>query len=226
MASPSLGVFRRFAVGSDGFSSTDMYRLMTSMIVPRPIAVVTTLSLHNGVHSVNVAPFSFFTGVSSNPPALVLSITSAGRDKPGKDTLVNVEQEGQFVVHAAQEPASASINAASAELPYGESELLLTSFSLTPSSVVRVPRLAEPDWAMECELLNLVQVGERGAVGAATLVVGRIVCAHVRERVLQMESKEGWLNAEMLQPLARLGGPMYCGIKPPFALERPKKKKT
>ena len=217
--------FRRFVVGQGGFRATDMYRLMTSAIVPRPIAFVTTLSLKTGASSVNVAPFSFFTGVSSSPPALVLSITSSGADKPaGKDTLLNIERDKQFVVHASQEPFAASVNAASAELPYGESELPLTSMSLLPSERVQVPRLAEPDWAMECELLHTLQIGERGATGAATLVVGSIVCAHVRESVLQLESREGWLNLQLLKPLARLGGPMYCGIKPPFALERPKKK--
>ncbi len=219
------GAFRRFAVGEGGFRATDMYRLMTSMIVPRPIAFVTTLSVKDGASSVNVAPFSFFTGVSSNPPALVISVTSSGGAKPaGKDTRANVERDRQFVVHASQEPFAAAVNAASAELPYGESELPLTSLSLLPSERVRVPRLAEPDWAMECELLHTLQIGERGATGAATLVVGTIVCAHVRESVLQLESREGWLNVERLKPLARMGGPMYCGVKPPFALERPKTK--
>jgi flavin reductase (DIM6/NTAB) family NADH-FMN oxidoreductase RutF len=223
-----MAAFRRFVAGEGGFRSSDMYRLMTSMIVPRPIAFVTTVSLRDGASSVNVAPFSFFTGVSSNPPALVFSVTSSGvADKAGgKDTLVNIEREGQFVVHASQEPHAAAVNAASAELPYGESELQLTSLSLVPSSHVRVPRLAEPDWAMECELIQTLQIGERGSTGAATLVVGKIVCAHVRESVLQLDSREGLLNVEKLKPLARLGGPMYCGVKPPFALERPKSKKV
>jgi flavin reductase (DIM6/NTAB) family NADH-FMN oxidoreductase RutF len=67
-----------------------------------------------------------------------------------------------------------------------------------------------------------VDVGVRGTVGAATLVIGKIVCAHVSEKVMQMGNKNGWTKLDVLQPLARLGGNMYCGVKEPFSLNRPK----
>lgn len=104
--------------------------------VPRPIAFVTTLSVVNGSSSVNLAPFSFFTGVGSNPPSLVLSVTSAGPGKTAKDTLVNIERDRQFVVNAAQEQYAAGVNEASTELPYGESELPLTGLHVVASSVL------------------------------------------------------------------------------------------
>lgn len=85
--------------------------------------------------SINVAPFSFFTGVASNPPSLVLSVTSSGVGKKAKDTLVNVERDRQFVVNAASEAYAQSVNDASAELPYGESELPVTGLHVVPSSL-------------------------------------------------------------------------------------------
>lgn len=88
------------------------------------------------------------------------------------------------------------------------------------------PRLAEAPWALECELLQAVDIGTRGSVGAATLLVGKIVCAHVREDVLQLGNKSGWLKMDALRPLARLGGNSYCGVKDTFSIDRPKMKKN
>lgn len=178
----------------------------------------------NGVSSINLAPFSFFTGVGSNPPSLVLSVTSASGGKSAKDTLLNVERDRQFVVNSAQKDFAFGVNEASAELSYGESELPRSGLSVVASSVVTVPRLKESAWAFECELIQTVDVGTRGIGGAATLVVGKIVCVHVAEEILQLESKNGWANLEKLRPLARLGGNMYCGVneKEAFSMDRPK----
>jgi flavin reductase (DIM6/NTAB) family NADH-FMN oxidoreductase RutF len=154
--------------GVDGLSSRDFYFLMTSLIVrssvfyvflfyvrqvPRPIALVSTLSRLNGVTSVNLAPFSFFTGVGSNPPSLVLSITSAGAGKTIKDTLLNVERDGQFVVNSSQEQFATGVNEASAELPYGQSELPRSGLTIVPSTMVEPPRVEQSAWALECELV-------------------------------------------------------------------------
>ena len=102
-----------------------------------------------------------------------------------------------------------------------ERSFLLLCFLIVVCSV-GPPRLAEACWALECQLLQTVDVGKRGSTGAATLVIGEIVCAHVREDVLQLGNKSGWLNLEVLKPLARLGGNSYCGVKDTFSLDRPK----
>lgn len=199
--------------------SKDLYRLMVSCIVPRPIALVSTLNQDG--KSVNVAPFSFFNGCSSNPPTLCISFTNPPPGKDAKDSLRNIQERKEFVVNASQVPYASAINACSKDLPYGESELSLApEFSLLPSHEVRVPRVAQAAWSMECVLHDSLQIGERHATGSATLVVGRILCIHVNKDYLNASNTA--LDAVKLHPLARLGGTDYCGIATPFSLSRPK----
>lgn len=200
----------------------DVYRLMTSCIVPRPIAFVSTL---NEDGTVNLAPYSFFMGVSSNPPVLAFASTTPGKrsGKRVKDSLANIRRTGQFVVNSAQEAFGSDVNACSTELPAGESELELTNLSLRPSEVVAVPSVAQADWNFECELYNEVQVGEADAIGAAALVLGRIVSATVSDAVYLQNNPDGLVDMGKLGPLARLSGPLYAGLREPFRMARPKR---
>lgn len=218
-SSSSSRVFK--SVVTSSVSSSDFYRLLTSMVVPRPIALVTSL---NEDASVNCAPFSFFNALSSNPATLCVSVTSMARpQRPDKDTLLNVLRTKEFVVHASQMHTAALVNWCSAELPHGESELQSNPtdvrVSLVPSTHVAVPRIEQCGWALECKLHSTVQLGERGAVGATTLLIGQILVAHIQEDLLDAK---GHIDAKKLQPLARLGGPQYSAIGEVFSLDRPK----
>lgn len=173
--------------------STAFYRLLTSVVVPRPIAWVSTVSADG---TDNLAPHSFFTVVSTDPPMLAFS--STGR----KDTLVNVEQTREFVVCLAPEPLFERINASATEFSHGDSEFDRIGVTREPSLRVRPPRVGESPVALECVLHATVGLGD------STLVVGRVVHAAVAAGAL----REGRPAVDLLAPLARLGGSQWATI--------------
>src|SRR5829696_4051829 len=117
----------------------DVYHYLVGIVTPRPIAWVTTVS-PSGV--VNLAPFSFFNAFGANPPVVVFSPTLR-RDGSKKDTLLNLERIGEFVVHAAVAPLAEKINLSAKEVPPDESEIALTGLATTPSVKVKPPRVAD-----------------------------------------------------------------------------------
>src|SRR5829696_2100010 len=130
----------------------DVYQYLVGIVTPRPIAWVTTVS-PAGV--VNLAPFSFFNAFGANPPVVVFSPTLR-RDGTRKDTLLNLEHLGEFVIHTATASLAKTVNLSSKEIPHSESELALTGLSTVPSMKVRPPRLAEAAAAMECVVRQIV----------------------------------------------------------------------
>src|SRR5262249_52867044 len=120
----------------------EVYQALVGVVVPRPIAWVTTV---NEEGRVNLAPFSFFNAFGANPPVVVFSPTLR-RDGTKKDTLRNVEATGEFVVNSAVEPLAGQVNLSSAELPPGQSEIELTGWTLVPSKKVKTPRVAKSPW--------------------------------------------------------------------------------
>src|SRR4051812_13121573 len=126
----------------------EVYRYLVGIVTPRPIGWVTTLDAEGRV---NLAPFSFFNVFGANPPAVVFSPTRR-RDGTRKDTLLNVEATGEFVLNAAVESLADAINATSAELPPGASEVEFAGLTLAPSAKVRPPRVAESPTHFECKL--------------------------------------------------------------------------
>jgi len=193
-------------------SVRDVYRVLVAAIVPRPIAFVTTID-ENGV--TNLAPFSFFNGVSSNPPYLVFSVARMPNGEK-KDTLRNLEKVPEFVVNTSEEGIAAQVNAASANFPYGVSEIEKTGLSALSSTWVKPPRIAESAIQMECRAEQFVELG--GAEpGGATLVIGRILGVHVADRVLE----NGEIQYEKLKPLARLGRDEWLRGGEVFRMRRP-----
>lgn len=193
------------------------YKLLISAIVPRPIAFVSTV---NAAGVGNLAPFSFFNGVSSDPACLVISITPKnGPDGAAakKDTLRNIEETGQFVVNTVSAPMTEAVNQCSALYPYGVDEMREVGLTPLPSTLVRPARVAESPVQMECELYRKLEIGD-GRVGSATLIVGRILAMHV----LAEAYEKGRLKIEALQPVARLGGLSYGLTAGAFDLPRPK----
>jgi flavin reductase (DIM6/NTAB) family NADH-FMN oxidoreductase RutF len=194
-------------------SSSENYHRMTSLIVPRPIAWVSTLSLE-GV--VNLAPFSFFNGVSSNP--LCLSIAVARKeDGSKKDTLVNIEATGEFVVNASHEWMAEAINQSSAPLPPEESEVDHLHLSTIPSLHVKPPRVKESLAHFECRTEKLVEIGD-GASGSSTLIIGRILAIHIDDSLM---TEKGRVDPLKLKPISRLGGMTWSKLGELVNLIRP-----
>jgi flavin reductase (DIM6/NTAB) family NADH-FMN oxidoreductase RutF len=188
------------------------YAWMTSTIQPRPIAWVSTLSA-NG--KTNLAPFSFFQAITSNPPTLMF-VPANNREGLPKDTLLNVEATKEFVVNVVPRALAEVMNACAALLPYGESEFEAFGVESTPSTYVKPPRVAASPAAFECVLHSVTRIGE--GPGAANVVFGRIVGMHVADHVL---GEDGFPDAEKLDLVGRLGREEYAGTRERFSLKRP-----
>lgn len=167
------------------------YRLLTSVVVPRPIAWVSTRSAA-GVD--NLAPHSFFTVACVDPP--MVQFTSVGV----KDSLTNARETGEFVVCLATEPLFEQVNATGTDFPAGVSEFAAVGLTAEPSEKVAPPRVAESPVALECRLEQALTLGD------STVVIGRVVHASVRTDVFDGDPHDGGLpRIDRLRPLARLG---------------------
>jgi flavin reductase (DIM6/NTAB) family NADH-FMN oxidoreductase RutF len=184
-------------------SPPEIYRLMISAVVPRPIAWISTQSPDG---KSNLAPFSFFNAVSSDPPCLMFAVTRKP-DGSAKDTERNLELTGECVVNIASESFLDAMNQTSAPYDYGVSEFEKAGVATAPSRVVRAPRVRDAVVSMECKLYKTLQIGEP-QVGGSLLVVVRIVHLHVVDGAL----KDGMVDFGKLNPLSRLGGQDY-GVK-------------
>lgn len=180
------------------------YDLMTGIIIPRPIAWVSTIGANGRA---NLAPFSFFTGVTWNPPTLAFSPVNRA-DGSRKDTVVNIEATGEFVVNLVSVDLLAKMEASAKPLPYGEDELLLEGVTFVPSKTVRPYRIAEAKAAFECALDRIVTVGE--GAGAGNLILGRILRLYAADEVVPDGCEVDWRK---LDALGRLSGNRYCAIR-------------
>jgi flavin reductase (DIM6/NTAB) family NADH-FMN oxidoreductase RutF len=190
----------------------DVYRLLISVVTPRPIAWVTSV---DGEGRVNLAPFSFFNVFGAEPPVVVFA-PNRKRDGSKKDTLNNVQTTGQFVINAAVADRAEEVNLSSKELPAGQSEVELTGLSVLPSIKVKPPRLAESPVNLECVLRQILPMGD-GPL-SANLVIGEVVMIHVDERILD---ERGRVDPHKLRTIARLGGDFYCHTSDLFQMKRP-----
>lgn len=189
-----------------------VYQHLVGLVTPRPIAWVTTLS-PGGV--VNLAPFSFFNAFGANPPIVVFSPTLR-RDGSKKDTLLNLEALGEFVIHAATAPLAEQVNLSSKEIPRDESEVSLTGLTTVPSAKVKPPRIVEASAALECVVRQIVPCGT-GPI-AANLVIGEVVMMHISDDVLD---GAGGIDPRKLRTVARLGGAFWCHTSDLFEQARP-----
>lgn len=191
-------------------SSGAAYQWMTSSILPRPIAWTTTLNLDG---STNLAPFSFFTGVTSDPPTCLLCVSRHGATRK-KDTWVNIERTGEYVIHVVTDALAAQMNETARVSAYGVDELVAAGLTKLPSDRVAPPRVAEAPVAMECRLDRIVEVGQAGTA----IIIGEILLWHVRDDLLV----EGRLDPGRLDAVGRLGGAGYARTRDRFDLVRPK----
>lgn len=190
----------------------EVYQALVGVVVPRPIAWVTTVNTQG---QPNLAPFSFFNAFGANPPIVVFSPTLR-RDGTKKDTLRNVEATGEFVVNAAVEALAREVNLSSKEIPADESEIDLTGMETRPAVKVRPPRLAAAPVHLECRVRQIVPIGE-GAI-AANLVIGEVLMMHIDDALLD---PRGQVDPRKLRAIARLGGSYYCRSTDLFEMERP-----
>ena len=193
-------------------SVRDLYQTLVEVVTPRPIAWVTTM---DALGRVNLAPFSFFNVFGTNPPIVIFSPT-VRRNSSKKDTLLNIEANGEFVVNAAVESVSEAVNLTAAELPHGESEAELAGLTLIESVRVKPPRVAESPVHLECRLRQVLPIGE--GPGQANLVIGEVVAIHIDDALIDAS---GHIDPRKLRTIARLGGDYYCRTSDIFALKRP-----
>jgi flavin reductase (DIM6/NTAB) family NADH-FMN oxidoreductase RutF len=194
-------------------SQPEIYKLLVGAIVPRPIAWVSTCN-SQGVG--NLAPFSFFNAVSSDPPCLMISIARKPKgDK--KDTLKNIEETGQFVVNLVSTSLAQVMNQSAADYPYGVDEMKQLGLTPEPSLKIQPPRVKESCVQMECETYQTLEIGNGQTPGSTTVVIGKILAMHVSE----LAYRDGKIITEALQPLARMAGAQYAKPGEIFTLERP-----
>jgi len=196
----------------------ETYAFLTGCVIPRPIAFVSSLS---GAGVANLAPFSFFNAGGAAPPSVVfMPVTNgAGRDK---DTLHNVRETGEYVIHLVPFALKERMNQASADYPPEVDEFVEAGFTKVASVRVKPWRAAECPIALECRLFRIVEHGS--GPYHANYVIGEVVYIHVAEAVLM----NGRVDAAKLDVIARLGGPNYTRVTQEsiFGLPRPVLPKT
>jgi flavin reductase (DIM6/NTAB) family NADH-FMN oxidoreductase RutF len=181
------------------------YQLLNSLVVPRPIAWVSTC---DDAGIANIAPHSYFTIASVVPP--VLAFTSIGH----KDTVRNISEIGEFVINVVDAAHADDMNTSSIDAPRGTSEFDVASIPQAASTFVRVPRVATAPAAFECTLDRIVEVGDEPAF----MILGIVRRIHVAERIHDVR---GRIDATALDAIARIGGSGYCTTRDQFTMQRP-----
>lgn len=182
-------------------SFTEVHKLMIGSIVPRPIAFVSTLS-KNGKN--NIAPFSYFNGVCSRPPTIMFAPARRGWDGKEKDTLINIRDNNQFVINIVSESFAEQMVMCSTDFDSDVDEFEISGLNPVPSNKISPPRLLESKISYECELNQIVEIGE-GDLGSGFIVIGTIVLFHIDDDVYD----NGHILLDRLEPLGRLAGNQY-----------------
>ncbi len=184
-------------IESSRLDTVQAYKLLSGIVVPRPIAWVTTKSSPTVV---NLAPFSCFTFVSSNPPMVGFNV---GVKASGlKDTAVNIAANGEYVVNIADDSMIAKVHGSSAEFPPDQSETENLGLATVPSDYIDCPRLRDVPISMECRFESATRFGR----GDTQFIVGEIICFHIRDDLYQ----SGKIQTANLRPICRIAGPNYA----------------
>jgi len=186
------------------------YQLLVSLVTPRPIALVTTISADG---KVNAAPFSFFNVMGANPPICAFAPGDRENGTP-KDTALNIRATHEFVVNLVDEKIAEAMNQCAASVPYGENELVRAGLTSAPSSVVKPPRIVEAPASLECAEWGTLQIGGN------RMVIGVIKRIHLRDELFDAEKKR--IHADKLFLIGRMASPhWYCTTRERFEMKRP-----
>ncbi len=197
-------------INPDEFHRVEMYKLLVSAVVPRPIGWISTLS-RDGIP--NAAPFSWFNNICTDPPMVMVSFA---KRKGGvlKDTLVNIRDTGEFVANIVGEDALVKMNQCSGDYPPDVNEFVAAGLTPMKSEVVKPDRIAESPIHLECKLDRIIPLGNN----STDLVLGRCVRIHVREDIF---ADDGYVDARKLRPVCRLGRDEYGIIRDVISIPRP-----
>ena len=187
----------------------DRYKLLTSLVVPRPIALISSLD-ENGI--VNAAPYSFFNVFSQDPAICVIGIERKNEEEV-KDTAKNIERSGEFVVNLVDEKIAEAMNVCAVDFPPGESELTAANLSAAQSEKIKPPRLAEAPAALECRNHSTLMLGPK-----RRLIVGEIVALHVKDELIDKDKL--YIDHQAYSPIGRLAGNGYCHTTGTFKMRR------
>lgn len=199
-------------IAASALAPRDAYRLLCASVVPRPVAWVSTLDAEGRA---NLAPFSYFNAVTSDPPIVMISVGRTRSRAPDgrKDTALNLLATREAVVHIAPRRLAREMVATAADVPHGTDEFDLARLARVASTDVRPPRVAAAPIAMECVLERHVEVGN----GPSDLFLLRVVRFHVDDGIL----RDGLPDAARLDAIGRLGGEEYCASDAVFRVPRP-----
>ena len=193
-------------------SVKEIHKLMIGSIVPRPIALVSTISKDN---IFNLAPFSYFNGVCSNPPTIVFAPGRRAWDGGKKDTLINIEHNKEFVVNLVSEDFADKMVTCSTDFSPDIDEFSISKLTPKPSTIISAPRVLESKISLECKLNQVVEIGN-GEVGSGFLVIGTILLFHIDDKIFE----NGKINLDKLSPIGRLAGNWYSKQLDRFEIER------
>ncbi len=193
-------------------AAQDVYKLLIGLIVPRPIAFVSTVD-PAGVR--NLAPFSFFTCASADPPVIAFSPMVRGIGGT-KDTLRNIRETREFVVNIVSEEIGAQMNLTSGEYPPEVDEFEVAGLTPLASDLVAPPRVKEAKASMECKLFQVVEVSQLRLGGS--LVLGEVIRFHVEDSIVDRYR----VDPDGLKAIGRMGGTAYSRTRDRFDMERPK----
>ena len=191
-----------------------IYKILTGSVLPRPIGWITSVDI-NGAP--NLAPFSFFNVVCSNPPTVLFCPLIRGTDGGTKDTLNNVRATREFVVNIVTEELLGAMNATSIEAPPDFNEIEFAGLTLAPSVTVKPPRVKESPIHFECKVNQIIDINDKP--GGGSIVIGAITHIHVEDGVMLGQDK---INLQALKPVGRLMASGYCRVTDIIELERPK----
>ncbi len=204
-----LDSFSHFDLGS--MPNADVYKLLASTIMPRPIAWVVT---KDRAGALNAAPYSFFNVLSSDPPLIAIAF-SAAPDRDGKDSLHHIRERGEFVVNLVPEELAEAMNVTASNAPRGTDETQLADLALLPSTSVDVPRIAGSPVALECKMFQEIVTG-----GSSTIVLGKVLHIHVRTSAFE-DVHRLHIDPAQMRLIGRMhGGGGYCTTRDVFNIER------
>lgn len=172
----------------------ERYKILTAVVVPRPIAWITTLDRQG---TINAAPFSFFNAVGADPALVAIGIGNRSRGLP-KDTVLNIRETGEFVINLVTDSNAAAMNVTAAEFAHGVNELEMAGLTTVPSTKVRPPRIAESPVHLECREVQTIEIGR------SRILIGEVIAVHIEDAYY--DADKGYVAAEKLAAVGRMHG--------------------